>query len=144
MSRGRVREWAERLLREPDNLFGPPTGRGYDYHGAALTVAALALGTLSAACLLAVDQAADRPVLAGLLLLVAAPYCIGMWFGWPVGLVVGWAVAAVVWYATLHTITWMAGWPRGGRVARYGRAGMAVAGWVAGIGCAAALWLRPA
>ena len=49
----------EKLLREPDNLFGPPTGEGYDYVRAALIVSALALGALSGWCLFTLwtDQA---------------------------------------------------------------------------------------
>jgi hypothetical protein len=31
MDRESFKERVERLLREPNNLFGPPTGQGYDY-----------------------------------------------------------------------------------------------------------------
>lgn len=129
-----LRERVEQLLREPDNLFGPPTGRGYDYVGAALTVAALALGALSGGCLFAVwGDPGLHPAFRPVLLVVAAPFCVGVWFLWPLNLLVGWVGAAAVWYATLHAAGCLAGLRRCGRWARACSAVVSVAGWAVGL-----------
>ena len=136
------RELLERLLREPDNLFGPPTGHGYDYVGAALTVLALALGVLSGWCLLAPTfYPGLHPALVVPLLIIGAPFCLGVWFLWPAHLLVGWVGAVVVWYATLRSVADLSRVRPCGRGARVGWALCAAVGWAIGIGLAFAWWL---
>jgi hypothetical protein len=97
MDRDQLRERAEHFLREPNNLFGPPTGQGYDYLRAEMTVAALALAALSGWCLFTAE---NLPILAWLLLLTGAPFCIGVWLFWPFNLLLCWAgagLAIVLW-----------------------------------------------
>lgn len=125
------RERAEHLLREPTNLFGPPTGQGHDYVRAGMTVAALA--ALSGWCLL---TAGNVPMLA------RAPFCIGVWVFWPFNLLLGWVGAAVVWYATLHTLACLTGLRHCGRAARVGWMLVAAIGWAAGVVLAFILWRR--
>jgi uncharacterized membrane protein len=137
MGRDQLRERAEHLLREPNNLFGPPTGQGYDYLRAGLIVAALALAALSGWCLLTAENV---PMLAWLLLLAGVPFCIGVWLFWPFNLLLGWVGAAVVWYATLHTVACLAGLRHCGRAARVGWAVVATVGWAVGAWLAIALW----
>jgi hypothetical protein len=136
-------ERLERFLREPENLFGPPKGRGYDYLGAALTLAALGLAALSGWCLLTAGAPDLSPALATLLLLVGAPFCLGVWFFWPINLLFGWLGAALVWFATLHTATRLAGLRPPGRAPRVLPTATAVAGWGAGVWLALTVWHRP-
>jgi hypothetical protein len=139
MGRDQLRERADQLPREPNNLFGPPTGQGYDYLRAEMTVAALALAALSGWCLFTAE---NLPILAWLLLLAGAPFCIGVWLFWPFNLLLDWAGAVVVWYATLHTAACLAGLRQCGRTARVGWAVVAAVGWIAGAGLAIVLWRR--
>jgi hypothetical protein len=131
------RERVERMLREPNNMFGPPTGRGYDHLRAAMTVAALALGALSGWCLLDLhDDPAVHPALRTVFLALSLPFAAGVlagWPLWPLTFVAAWPVAAAVWYATLYTAAAAAGLRRGGRVTRVCAALAAAAGWVTGL-----------
>jgi hypothetical protein len=122
-------ECVERFLREPQNLFGQPKGSGYDYLRAALTVAALGLAALSGWCLF---TGATDPDLATLLLLVGAPFCLGVWFFWPFNLYLGWLGASLVWFATLHTVACLTGLRHSGRATRISLTALAAAGWAVG------------
>ena len=98
VGRGRLRERLKQLLREPDNLFGPPTGRGYDYGRAGLTTATMGLAVLSIWCRLTVETAPGYHLVpSALVRWTASPaYVCGSFF-WPFHLYVAAVAAAVLW-----------------------------------------------
>ena len=135
------RSHLERLLREPNNLFGPEKGRGYDYFKAGLTALTLILATLSGLSLLTATAILNLPAFfQGVLLLLGAPFCLGAWFLWPINLLIGWGGAILLWHASLKTLIWLTRLRDVGRIAGVAWSFVAIVGWSTGIWLVYLLW----
>lgn len=100
------REHLERLLREPNNLFGKPRGAGYDYWRNGTIFASVCLSFVSAAAFLWVFRVAQvDPALRIVGGIAAAPFTLASLILWPVD-VLGLFSAFAIWYGTLRAVTW--------------------------------------
>jgi hypothetical protein len=133
------RERLERLLREPNNLFGPPTGTGYDYGRAAMVLAAVAATAVSTAALLFALENPVMTTMQAVVLMISIPNLIGFPFLWPLNLMLGLVTSFLLWLGTIYVFAWWRGWRKASLATRWCSTLAVVAGWISG--AAVYIWL---